>query len=127
MPPPRRTYRIPRPTPRTLTGEIIGRSALAVLGLAFLIGGYKCIRTAIAIERDFDQRASHTFRYTRSSSGAGIPLAAGVTLCILGAPLLFAAFVPVRAVEKLLGRQTNNTLWQNPDAGSAVRGFSDLL
>src|SRR4051794_12135446 len=83
MPPQRRTYRIPRSTPRTLSGEIIGRTALAILGLAFLVGGYKCIRTAIAIERDFDQRASHTFGYTRSSSGAGLPLVAGGVLLLI--------------------------------------------
>jgi hypothetical protein len=124
---PSRTYRIPRPVPRTLRGEIIGRTALAILGLAFLIGGYKCIRTAIVIERDFEQRASHTFGYTRSSSGAGVPLAAGGVLLLVGAPLFFAALFPVGAVEKLLGRQTNNTLHENSSPASSLRDIDGFL
>ena len=116
---------MPRPTPRTLRGEIIGRTALAVLGLLFLLGGYKCVRTAIAIERDYDQRYDRISR--NHSSGAGAPFTAGGVLILLGAPLLFAALVPVSAVEKLLGRQTNNTLYENPSASSYLRDMDGPL
>jgi hypothetical protein len=110
-----------------LTGEIIGRCALALIGLAFLWGGYKCVRTGIDIERDFNQRHSADLRYTRSSSGSGPPLAIGIVLLIIGAPFLTAAVVPVRVIEKLLGRQSNNTLWQNPDPGSSLGRWDRLL
>jgi hypothetical protein len=124
MPIPRRTS---RPTPPNLTGEIIGRCALAVIGLVLLWGGYKCIRTGIDIERDFNQRHAADYYYTKSDTGAGPPLAIGIVLLIVGAPFLTAAVVPLRVIERLLGRQTNNTLWQNPDPTPHLRNQDRLL
>jgi hypothetical protein len=127
MPLPRRTYRLPRSTPPNLTGEIIGRCALAVIGLGLLWGGYKCVRTGIAIERDYNQRFSTGTHRARSTSGSGAPLAIGIVLLIAGAPFLTAAVVPVSVMEKLLGRQTNNTLWQNPDPSTSLRNLDSFL
>jgi hypothetical protein len=126
MPAPR-PYRVPRPPERNLPGEIIGRCALAVIGLGLLFGGYKCIRTGIDIERDFNQRHATDRYYTRSGSGAGAPLGIGIVLLIVGAPFLTAAVVPLSVIEKLLGRQTNNTLWQNPDPSTNVRNPNSFL
>jgi hypothetical protein len=120
-------YRHIRPTEsrsRRLTREVIGRAALTVIAFALLWGGYKCIRTSYVIQREFNQQ--HTAP-TRATSGSGVPFAIGVVLLVVGSPFLFAAVVPVRAVEKLLGRQSNNTLWQNPDPGSAARSWFEII
>jgi hypothetical protein len=123
---PYRPYRPHESKSARLTREIIGRCAIGILGLAFILGGYKCIRTSLAIQRDYDQRAEARISGTRSS-GAGAPLALGGVLLLIGSPLLLAALVPVATMEKLLGRQTNNTLWERPDAGTSLRNLDGLL
>ena len=107
--------------------EIIGRGALAVIGLALLWGGYKCVRTGLAIQKDFNDRNASRLHHTRSGGGSLAPFALGAVLVIAGAPGLTAALVPVGVMEKLLGRQTNNTLWQNSEAPGTMSGWDAFI
>jgi len=109
-----------------LSREITGRCAIAVMGLALLWGGYKCLRVGWAIQDDFNQRDTGPYP-SRRSSGSGLPIGIGIVLVLFGAPLTIAAMVPVRVFEKMMGRVNNVTLWENPEASNHLRGWNDLL
>ena len=98
-----------------------------MIALALLWGGYKCVRAGFAAQRDFNERNAHRLHDSRSSSGSFAPFALGIVLIVAGAPVLIAALVPVRVTEKLLGRQTNNTLWQNPQPGSTLGNWDAFI
>jgi hypothetical protein len=64
---------------------------MAVVGLAMLFGGWKCLSIAYRIWQDylknhFDQHPG---------SGAGLPAAIGVVLVLLGGFLVLASMAPV--------------------------------
>jgi hypothetical protein len=121
----RRIKPIP-PAPRPWWHEVIGRAALGVIALAFLWGGWKCVRTSLAIQRDYEQRSAAGASGTRSG-GSGLPMAIGIVLFVMGTPVAIATVAPVTAIEKLLGRQTNNTLWENPEPGRSLGAWDAFL
>jgi hypothetical protein len=107
--------------------ELVGRAAMAVLGLALLWGGVKCFATASELKADDDRRYVERGSppYRKRHSGAYLPFAIGVVLCLFGAPLVFAAVVPVSWTARLLGRPNQITLHENPEPGGSRWG--DLL
>lgn len=86
----------------TLQRELISRSAAAVLGLALIYGGWRCIAKGLDFARDSAQRESvgDVSRRARGS-GLGLPIYAGVILLIVGIPIAGIAVVPTRWIEKV--------------------------
>jgi hypothetical protein len=107
--------------------EIVGRASMAVLAIALIWGGVKCFGVAAELKADADRRyEDQSSRTRRRSSGAVLPLAAGVVLVLVGGPLLLGAVVPVSVMAKVMGRQKNVTLGEGGDTNLG-RGWSDLL
>jgi hypothetical protein len=108
-----------------LQREIIGRCAIGVLGALFLFGAFKCFVAAAIINGDLGQVSADSAR--THSGGLALPIGIGIALSLLGAPLTLAAVIPTRWFEKLLGRQRKTTLWEGPEAGEALRRWSDFF
>jgi hypothetical protein len=94
-----------------LTREIIGRSAIGVLGVALLYGGFVCLRTGWEIDRDPGAGGTHRRSIRRQTSG--LPYAAGVVLLVFGVPLTVAAVVPTHVFERFIGPPNQTTLHDN--------------
>jgi len=88
---------------------------MAVLGLALLYGGYRCLKTGWEFRREFrEEDSSATYRQTRRSSAAGLPILIGVVLVISGAPFALAAVVPTTWFAKVMGPPSQIALHENP-------------
>lgn len=84
--------------------EFIGRSALFLLGAMFLFGGYKCIVTGMRINEEArKQRLLYRASTRNRDAGGGLPIGIGCILLLIGAPLAFAALVPVDVFARFFG------------------------
>jgi len=99
--------------------EIVGRSAIGVLGLALLLGGWKTLSTAIDITQDKRARAirqsdSSTSppRRTRTA-GPGLFYLIGAVLILGGSIGVLAAVLPTSAMERLMGPPRYTTLGEH--------------
>jgi hypothetical protein len=87
-----------------LQREIISRAAMAVLGLALLYGGYRCLKTGWQFHREYrEQHPNQTSGQRPRSTGAALPFLIGVVLAISGAPFVLAAVLPSDWFAKLMG------------------------
>ena len=116
----------PRREPESLAREVVGRAAIALMGIALLWGSYRCFRAGADIQRDVSERAAARVDRPRAG-GSGAPVFFGVVLALFGGPLALAAVVPVSVMEKLLGPQRNTTLWENPDVQTPLRSWADVF
>src|SRR5688500_5082087 len=116
----------PKREPKSPAREVVGRVAMAVVGLALLWGSYRCFRAGADIRRDVNERAAARVDRPRAG-GSGAPAFFGAGLALFGAPLALAAVVPIAVMEKLLGPQRNNTLWEDPDVQAPLRSWGDVL
>ena len=98
-----------------LQREIISRTAMAVLGLALLYGGYRCLRIGWQFQREYrEQHPSQAYRQQRRSSGAGLPILIGAVLVISGAPFVLAAVLPSGWFARLMGPPNQIGLHEHP-------------
>jgi hypothetical protein len=89
--------------------EIISRTTTGAVAAGLLYGGVKCL----VVAREFAD-ASVPAR-SGQSSGAGLPLGAGIVLVVLGAVFALAAVTPSSLFGRIMGGPTNTTLWENPE------------
>ena len=100
-----------------LQREIISRAAMAVLGVALLYGGYRCLKTGLEFHRESrEQHPGRTYRQERRSSGAGLPFMIGAVLVLLGAPFALAAVIPTAWFAKVMGPPNQIRLHENPSS-----------
>ncbi|HYE21432.1 MAG TPA: hypothetical protein VEA69_23495 [Tepidisphaeraceae bacterium] len=100
--------------------EIVGRSALGIVGLALLFGGWKTLAKAydISIEnraqiaRDHPNAAQPVPRYKRRPAPMLLYLIGGV-LVLAGAPTTAAAVLPTGTFAKLIGPPPYTTLGEH--------------
>jgi hypothetical protein len=84
--------------------EIISRSTMAVVALALLYGGYRCMRAGNEWSHAFrDQNDYASRRQVRRGSGAGYAYGAGVLLLIGGGVFGLMAVVPAETFARLMG------------------------
>lgn len=97
-----------------LQREIVSRAAMAVLGTSLLYGGFRCLKTGWAFQKEYEQKRS-SYR-GRGNSGAGLPYLAGAVLVIAGAPFALAAVVPSGWFGRIMGPPNTFRLHENPSA-----------
>ena len=86
-----------------LQKEIIGRAALAVIGLALLWGGWKCMAIAAEIrEETRKERRDALTRRGRRTGAAGLPMAIGIALLAGGGLFTLGAILPAGTFVKLI-------------------------
>ena len=97
--------------------ELISRGTLVVLALLLLIGGYRCIRAGYSWQAEFDEKhPEYAGREERSTSGAGIPYAAGTVLLMGGAFLAFMGLAPSWRFARAMGPpRTSISRWDDDD------------
>jgi hypothetical protein len=84
--------------------ELISRGTLVVLALLLLYGGYRCIRTGMAWQADFDAKhPEYVDREERGTSGALIPYLGGAVLLLLGGFLGFMGVTPSGTFGEMMG------------------------
>ena len=99
-----------------LQREIISRAAMAVLGLALLYGGYRCLRTGWEFQREsLDQHPTQASPQQRRSSGSLLPILIGAVLALLGTPFVLAAILPTTWFARLMGPPNQIRLHENPN------------
>jgi len=105
-----------------LQKEIVGRSAIGVLGLALLLGGWKTFSTGLEISKDNRERAARLasardselgFRPRRSPGGSGLFFALGSLLMVGGAVGVLAAVLPTNTFARLIGPPSYTTLGEH--------------
>jgi hypothetical protein len=103
-----------------LVGEVISRTTMGVVGLALLFGGFKCLSTARALWKEYEQTSSYQRPdiSPNSNSGAEVPALIGAVLVLLGGFLAFAAVVPVAVVARSV-RPPRATLFDGAEADQA--------
>ena len=78
-----------------LQKEIIGRAALAIIGLALLWGGWKCMAVAAEIREETRKERREAFtRRGRRMGAAGLPMAIGIALLAGGGLFTLGAILP---------------------------------
>ena len=90
-----------------LQREIISRAAMGIVAAGLLYGGVKCLLVARAL--------SEHWVATRAgrSSGATLPLLAGIVLVIIGGVFALAAVTPSAVFGRIMGPPANTTLWED--------------
>jgi hypothetical protein len=82
--------------PSERTRSLISKATLAVIAIALLYAGYRCIAFSRAAVQEAKERAGNRplTRGERRLTGAGLPLAVGVGLCGLGTIAAAGAVLP---------------------------------
>ena len=106
--------------PDNLLGEVVSRATMAIVALAMLFGGYKCLSVANGIRQEYVQSSNYGH-----DSGAGLPAMIGIGLLIVGGFFLLAAVVPVGLLARLI-RPPRAMLYDNAIEDEA-RGVSSIF
>ena len=86
-----------------LKKEIIGRAALAVIGIALLWGGWKCMAVAAEIRDETrKERREAVTRRGRRFGAAGLPMAIGIALLAGGGLFTLGAILPAGTFVKMI-------------------------
>jgi len=96
--------------PDNLLGEVVSRATMAVVALAMLFGGYKCLSFASRIRQEYIHSPQYDAHQIHpnigSDSGANLPAMIGIGLLIVGGFFLLAAVVPVELLSRLVSPPT---------------------
>jgi hypothetical protein len=115
--------------PDNLLGEVVSRATMAIVALAMLIGGFKCLSLANRIRQEYIHSPAYDTHQIHqnvgSDSGANLPAMIGIGLLIVGGFFLLAAVVPVELLSRLVSPPTA-TLYDGAEEDQD-RGIANFL
>ncbi len=89
-----------------LLGEVVSRTTMAIVALAMLFGGYKCLSVANGIRQEYVHSPTYDNHHPNydygNSSGAGLPAMIGIGLLVVGGFFLLAAIFPVGMLTRFI-------------------------